>query len=310
MTQIDSKSFKDLTVSLYPDNVTGDISAEDLRIQMDNIADSTTFKTSSTSSPGVQDDRDGNAGNGAFTLGDIWVNTATSEVYVCSDDTTFGATWNKLNQLTPEQIKNLYESNANTNAFTNAEKNKLASIEAGATGPSDLLDGATIKSLYEDEPKAFTDAQFDKLADIDIQRSLDDATSGRLLQAGAFGLGQSEFVPAIDDLNDDTVPSGFYRITDVTANTGYFPFDFALLMQLRYSPNVLHQIILTNPDPLSEQEMYSRMYYFGDWGEWSRYQTVNDLRDETNAGFENGTVGSYEIPAGWLGGAEQDNAFT
>ena len=48
--------------------------------------------------------------------------------------------------FTPANIKSYYESNANTNAYTDAEQIKLAGIEENATGD---MTGAEIKALYE-----------------------------------------------------------------------------------------------------------------------------------------------------------------
>ena len=62
------------------------------------------------------------------------------------------------------EIKSAYESNADTNEFSDAEKSKLAGLEAGATGDQT---GAEIKALYQAEANAFTDAQFTKLAGIE-----------------------------------------------------------------------------------------------------------------------------------------------
>ena len=67
---------------------------------------------------------------------------------------------------TSQTIKTKYESNANTNAFTNDEKTKLANIDPNA---SDDLTDAEIKTKYENNPdtNAFTDADKAKLATAD-----------------------------------------------------------------------------------------------------------------------------------------------
>ena len=69
---------------------------------------------------------------------------------------------------TPAEIKTDYESNANTNAFTDAEKSKLAGIEAGATADQDADEvpydnttsalAATDVQAAIDEIDAFLDA--------------------------------------------------------------------------------------------------------------------------------------------------------
>ena len=93
---------------------------------------------------------------------------------------------NKKALITKEIVKDAYESNADTNAFTDAEKAKLNGIEAGAQVnkvEDVLLDGATvvneekqailtgaaIKTSYESQPdtNSFTDAEKSKLNDIE-----------------------------------------------------------------------------------------------------------------------------------------------
>lgn len=66
---------------------------------------------------------------------------------------------------TASEIKTAYESNANTNAFTDAEKSKLTGIEAGATADQSASE---IKTAYESNSNtnAFTDAEKSKLTGI------------------------------------------------------------------------------------------------------------------------------------------------
>lgn len=76
-----------------------------------------------------------------------------------------GTTWTKVDNSAQfgAEIKTKYEAQADTNAFTDAEKSKLGGIEAGATADQT---GAEIKSAYEGEAdtNAFTDAEKAKLA--------------------------------------------------------------------------------------------------------------------------------------------------
>ena len=93
---------------------------------------------------------------------------------------------NKKALITKEIVKDAYEANADTNAFTDAEKEKLDGIEAGAqvnkvedvqldgaTVVNDkkqaILTGADIKKSYEAQPdtNAFTDAEKAKLDGIE-----------------------------------------------------------------------------------------------------------------------------------------------
>jgi len=67
--------------------------------------------------------------------------------------------------MTPAEIKTAYESNANTNAFTDGEKLKLSGIETGATADMTPVE---IKTAYESniDTNAFTDAEKAKLASV------------------------------------------------------------------------------------------------------------------------------------------------
>jgi hypothetical protein len=78
--------------------------------------------------------------------------------------------------LTNYQIKIAYENNANTNAFTDAEKTKLSAIEANATADQT---GSEIKSAYEAvaDTNAFTDAEKTKLSGIEASADVTDATN-------------------------------------------------------------------------------------------------------------------------------------
>jgi hypothetical protein len=71
--------------------------------------------------------------------------------------------WGTITDQTPSEIKIAYESNADTNAFTDAEQTKLTGIETGATTDQTP---AQIKVSYESnaDTNAFTDAEQTKLA--------------------------------------------------------------------------------------------------------------------------------------------------
>jgi hypothetical protein len=73
--------------------------------------------------------------------------------------------------ISPEAIKEAYESNDNTNQFTDDEKAKLADIENDATGD---MSAEEIKAAYESNPNtnAFTDAEKAKLSSLSSSRFL------------------------------------------------------------------------------------------------------------------------------------------
>lgn len=94
MAEIDKTVFKANTASLYADNTSGDISASDLRTQMDNMADSAVFKsTGNALAPTVNDDEVGTAGNGAFQVGDMWIDESNDNIYVCVNSNPTVAVW-------------------------------------------------------------------------------------------------------------------------------------------------------------------------------------------------------------------------
>lgn len=74
--------------------------------------------------------------------------------------------------LTDAEIKTAYENNADTNAFTDAEKSKLTGIETGAEVN---LTAAELKVAYESnaDTNAFTDALFSKLGAIEAGATAD-----------------------------------------------------------------------------------------------------------------------------------------
>tara|TARA_R110000803_G_scaffold121692_2_gene189804 strand:- start:1955 stop:4540 length:2586 start_codon:yes stop_codon:yes gene_type:complete len=82
---------------------------------------------------------------------------------------------------TPAQIKVSYESNADTNEFSDAEQTKLSGIEASATADQT---GAQIKTAYQAETNAFTDAQFTKLAGVEASADITDTAN--VTAAGAL----------------------------------------------------------------------------------------------------------------------------
>lgn len=97
MTELTSTAFKAQTAALFADNTTGDISANDLRVQMDNAADSSVFKTTGhTLNPGVIDDGVDTGGNGIFTVGDIWINETADKAWINADISTGAAVWLEL----------------------------------------------------------------------------------------------------------------------------------------------------------------------------------------------------------------------
>ena len=94
MAQLTKTEFDIQTANLFPTNGVGAISALDLRTQMDNIADSFTFKTTgAASAPTANDDGVNTGGNGAFEIGDTWIDETNDVAYVCLDNAPTAAIW-------------------------------------------------------------------------------------------------------------------------------------------------------------------------------------------------------------------------
>jgi hypothetical protein len=121
----------------------------------------------------------GNVGDVTFTsltagdlikrVGSEWVNVPSTD-FATAAQGTLADNALPAASYTAADVKTKYESNADTNAFTDAEKTKLSGIETGATADQT---GAEIKALYEAEANAFTDAQFTKLSGIETGATTD-----------------------------------------------------------------------------------------------------------------------------------------
>jgi len=100
--------------------------------------------------------------------------------------------------LNAASIKTQYESNADTNAFTDAEKTKLTGIETAATADQT---GAEIKSLYEAEANtnAFTDANVTNLGNQSGINTGDEVAATESVQGIAEIATQVEVDAGTDD---------------------------------------------------------------------------------------------------------------
>ncbi len=116
---------------------------------------------------------------------------------------------------TGAEIKALYEAEADTNAFTDAEKTKLSGIETAATADQT---GAEIKSLYEAEANtnAFTDAEQTKLAGIETAADVTDATN----VDAALGTGNGLVARTADDTFAARTLTGTSNEIDVSNGNG------------------------------------------------------------------------------------------
>ncbi len=104
-----------------------------------------------------------------------------------------------------------------------------------------------------------------------VQSSARDATAGKLLTVGAFGLGSAAVVSATGDL-DDITDSGFYQ-TDATTGGRPPKISNGLVLHMRRTPTIHVQLAISrsvsNPGHTCTRAKDSA-------GNWSEWRTVYD----------------------------------
>lgn len=149
--------------------------------------------------------------------------------FVRVNGTEDGLEFGAPDAMTGAEIKAAYEGEADTNAFTDAEKTKLAGVEAGATAD---MSGAEIKAAYEAEANtnAFTDAEKTKLAGLESSLFLGTFASESALStahpapsAGSFayvdtGIGSDIQLYLWDDDDTQWVVGGSSGSTETAAS--------------------------------------------------------------------------------------------
>jgi|11_taG_2_1085331.scaffolds.fasta_scaffold18295_2 hypothetical protein len=124
---------------------------------------------------------------------------------------------------TAGEIKTLYESNSDTNVFTDADQSKLDGISSGATGNQTASE---IKTAYESnsDTNAFTDADHSKLDGVESSADVTDTTN--VTAAGALmdsELTNETAVKAIDQglATTDDVEFNTLKIGQSASSLGY-----------------------------------------------------------------------------------------
>lgn len=175
MTQVDKSTFRTETTVRYADNSTGDISANDLRIQMDNIADSAPFiATGKSTSPGLTDDGINTSGNGAFEIGDLWIDESNDQAYICLDNAAANAVWGVTtfdsdtsvnstggpapNEIPTFQSANVIQSSNGLLTWDGATLDITGDIDVSGTvaGRDMVADGVKLDGIPADAINAFT----------------------------------------------------------------------------------------------------------------------------------------------------------
>jgi len=136
--------------------------------------------------------------------------------YLCSEAHTSGVfatdhaagKWIAMSGLTGAEIKTLYEGEADTNAFTDAEQTKLSGIETAATADQT---GAEIKTAYEGETNtnAFTDAEQTKLSGIATGAEVNPAVVSR--SEAEIGSATTERIWTAERVKQANVSTGYIQ---------------------------------------------------------------------------------------------------
>lgn len=117
-----------------------------------------------------------------------------------------------------------------------------------------------------------------------VQSSATDATAGKLVTVGAWGLG-AQGSPEISDINSVSTPAGFYGFTSSTLNNASLPAglsaSFGQIIVSRHSSSLLSQIAFRNN---FSGGLWQRVYSGGAWLSWVQISTeVGIQSDATDA---------------------------
>jgi len=98
-----------------------------------------------------------------------------------------------------------------------------------------------------------------------VQSATDDATEGRLMRVGAFGLGATT-PQEIADIDDAGLATGYYRTGGATANTGVLPSPNGVLDVQSWDGATCCQ----RWTETSTGETFTRVHNGGGWSSWAR----------------------------------------
>jgi len=104
-----------------------------------------------------------------------------------------------------------------------------------------------------------------------VQATTMDATPGRLMTTGAFGLGATGFCPVIQSISAADTPSGTYSYQPTTPGSGSLPAELkngtGVIRIDRYSNVLLRQTAWRNN---FEHGAWTRVRFGGNWQEWQQ----------------------------------------
>lgn len=149
-------------------------------------------------------------------------------------------------------------------------------FQSGWTGHAEMgLAGTTDFSIkVSPDGTAWTEAlRFDGATGLAsgaaVQADPADAGAGRLMGAGAFGIGATTNTPTIADLDDDDTPAGFWGITGSTSGTrpADFGSGFGFCLMTRAASTPAAQTVWVN-GATGAPRIWHRRAAGGSWGSW------------------------------------------
>lgn len=231
MSRLNPITYSAETLSLFPTNGVGAISAEDLREQLDNTSDSVSFVAVDTGAPTVNDDE--------YKLGNLWVDSNNNLVYYCVDNTASAAVWKQLVDTDTAQTLSNKTIDASTNNITNLSGSAIVSGTVDiaylpeATS-AEFLDNTADKLLSTDQTwgaageTTLTDAAnisidfatgINFLVTLAGNRTLDNPTNVKAGQSGYIRVVQDATGSRTLSFGSNYVfPSGVAPTLSVTAN--------------------------------------------------------------------------------------------
>ncbi|MTH78755.1 pyocin knob domain-containing protein [Paracoccus aestuariivivens] len=142
-----------------------------------------------------------------------------------------------------------------------------------------------------------------------VQTSATDATAGRLLSVGAFGVGAT-VSPVISNINDSSLVSGMYRTTLADTVSGAFP--SGVTGDGRTGVLQVHRLdggsLLQSWRQIFSDAVWERRFTTAAWTPWRR------VWDGVSADYSATTNGYQRLPSGlilqWGGGATESGGST
>ena len=108
----------------------------------------------------------------------------------------------------------------------------------------------------------------------DVTTSPTDTTNGRVLTVGAFGLGGAVANVPGGGIDDNTIPTGFYCVTDTTSGTKPSGVTRGYLIVSREGPGAtVRQLYLNNTD----SRIWTRAWAAGQWSGWVEFYHSGNL---------------------------------